>query len=144
MPTPPTFSVPGPDLWEALGWTPSAQQLNQFQALQQELLRWNARVNLTRLLEREDFWVAQIVDSLWPLREELQTPDTPRRCIDVGTGGGFPGLAVAIALPGAQLTLVDSVGRKTAAVLAMAEAIGLRGHTKAFVVARSAAQTSKG
>jgi 16S rRNA (guanine527-N7)-methyltransferase len=43
----------------------------------------------------------------------------------VGTGGGFPGLAVAIVLPNAQLTLVDSVGRKTQAVQAMAEALGL-------------------
>ncbi|MGC6483287.1 MAG: 16S rRNA (guanine(527)-N(7))-methyltransferase RsmG [Synechococcus sp.] len=126
MPTPPTDSVPSSDLWEALGWLPSTQQLDQFQALQQELLRWNSRVNLTRLLEGDDFWVAQIVDSLWPLRPELDSPEAPRRCIDVGTGGGFPGLAVAIALPGAQLTLVDSVGRKTTAVLAMADAIGLR------------------
>jgi 16S rRNA (guanine527-N7)-methyltransferase len=44
----------------------------------------------------------------------------------VGTGGGFPGLAVAIALPQAQLTLVDSVGRKTQAVEAMAASLGLQ------------------
>lgn len=125
MPTPTPYSVPGSDLWQALGWTPSAEQLEQFEALQQELLRWNTRVNLTRLLEGDDFWVSQILDSLWPLQQELQDGEAQRQCIDVGTGGGFPGLAVAIALPGAQLTLVDSVGRKTAAVLAMAEAIGL-------------------
>jgi hypothetical protein len=41
----------------------------------------------------------------------------------VGTGGGFPGLAVAIALPQARLTLVDSVGRKVEAVQAMAQAL---------------------
>ncbi len=126
MPTPSSYSVPGPDLWNALGWQPTAEQQGQFKALQAELVRWNARVNLTRLLEGEDFWVSQILDSLWPLQPELQSASTPRRCIDVGTGGGFPGLAVAIALPGATLTLVDSVGRKTAAVLAMAEAIGLK------------------
>jgi len=56
----------------------------------------------------------------------LHSPEAPLRCIDVGTGGGFPGLAVAIALPQAQLTLVDSVGRKTQAVQAMAEALGLQ------------------
>ena len=122
----PTYSAPGPDLWNGLGWMPSPQQLEQFVALQQELLNWNKRVNLTRLLEGEDFWVSQIFDSLWPLQKELQTPEAPRRCIDVGTGGGFPGLAVAIALPGAQLTLVDSVGRKTAAVQAMANGVGLQ------------------
>ena len=92
----------------------------------QELLRdWNNRVNLTRLVEGDDFWINQIFDSLWPLGRELQQADRPLRCIDVGTGGGFPGLAVAIALPHAQLTLVDSVGRKTAAVAEMAKALGL-------------------
>lgn len=126
MPPSSSYSVPGPDLWNALGWMPTGEQRQQFEALQAELLRWNTRVNLTRLLEGEDFWVSQIFDSLWPLQPELQTASTARRCIDVGTGGGFPGLAVAIALPGATLTLVDSVGRKTAAVLAMADAIGLK------------------
>ncbi len=126
MPSTSLFSVPGPELWNALGWAPNEVQLLQFQTLQSELLSWNSRVNLTRLLEGEDFWVAQIIDSLWPLHQELETATAPRRCIDVGTGGGFPGLAVAIALPGAQLTLVDSVGRKTTAVLAMAEAIGIK------------------
>jgi 16S rRNA (guanine527-N7)-methyltransferase len=114
-------------LWLALGWQPSEGQLRQFQQLQQELRQWNSRLNLTRLVEGADFWIAQVFDSLWPLLP-LLTADLaqqPLRCIDVGTGGGFPGLAAAIALPQARLTLVDSVGRKTQAVQAMAESLGL-------------------
>lgn len=119
-------ATPDTALWQELGWQPSPEQLGQLQHLQDELRSWNSRVNLTRLVEGDDFWIAQVFDSLWPLRQLLQTqPDTPLRCIDVGTGGGFPGLAVAIALPRAQLTLVDSVGRKTQAVQAMAAALGL-------------------
>ena len=125
MPDTSPFANPGPELWTLLGWSPDAGQLRQFIELQQLLEDWNSRVNLTRLVEGEDFWIAQVLDSLWPLLPELMSPDTPRRCIDVGTGGGFPGLAVAIALPGAELTLVDSVGRKTAAVAAMAKSLGL-------------------
>jgi len=125
MPDTSPFANPGPELWKLLGWSPDAGQLRQFIELQQLLEDWNSRVNLTRLVEGEDFWIAQVLDSLWPLLPELMSPDTPRRCIDVGTGGGFPGLAVAIALPGAELTLVDSVGRKTAAVAAMAQSLGL-------------------
>ncbi len=125
MPDSSPFAKPGPELWRLLGWTPDAQQLQLLIDLQRLLQDWNGRVNLTRLVEGEDFWIAQVLDSLWPLLPELATPDTPRRCIDVGTGGGFPGLAVAIALPGAHLTLVDSVGRKTAAVAAMASGLGL-------------------
>lgn len=124
------FATPTPELWEALGWAPSASQQALFIALQEQLREWNARVNLTRLVENEDYWIAQVVDSLWPLlplirSSEAEAPAQPLRIIDVGTGGGFPGLAAAIALPSAQLTLVDSVGRKVEAVRAMAAALGL-------------------
>ena len=125
MPEANTFSDAGPELWQCLGWQPNDNQLSQLKELQALLRHWNSRVNLTRLVENEEFWIAQVFDSLWPLNNELRTPDLTRRCIDVGTGGGFPGLAVAIALPGSTLTLVDSVGRKTAAVEAMATALGL-------------------
>ena len=119
-------ATPDTALWQDLGWQPSAEQLEQLLALQAELRSWNSRVNLTRLVEGEDFWIAQVFDSLWPLRELLQErSDAELHCMDVGTGGGFPGLAVAIALPRARLTLVDSVGRKTQAVQAMATALGL-------------------
>lgn len=81
-------------------------------------------MNLTRLVEGEDYWISQVFDSLWPLGPWLEA-SAPLRVIDVGTGGGFPGLAMAIALPQAQLTLVDSVGRKLQAVEAMAQELGL-------------------
>ncbi len=119
-------ATPDTALWQELGWQPSSEQLQQLLQLQEELRSWNSRVNLTRLVEGDDFWIAQVFDSLWPLRQVLiEQAQAPLRCIDVGTGGGFPGLAVAIALPQAQLTLVDSVGRKTQAVQAMATALGL-------------------
>jgi len=111
-------------LWSLLGWQPSELQLHQFQQLQAELRSWNARLNLTRLVDGDDFWIAQVFDSLWPLVSLIKTAP-PVRLIDVGTGGGFPGLALAIALPDAQLTLVDSVQRKIEAVRAMATALGL-------------------
>jgi len=119
-------ATPDTALWQDLGWQPTEAQLEQLLALQAELRSWNSRINLTRLVEGDDFWIAQVFDSLWPLRQLLvERGDAELQCIDVGTGGGFPGLAVAIALPRAQLTLVDSVGRKTQAVQAMAAALGL-------------------
>jgi 16S rRNA (guanine527-N7)-methyltransferase len=115
------------DLWQQLGWQPSPAQQQQLEALQGLLRQWNSRLNLTRLVEGDDYWIAQVFDSLWPLLPLLQTPEAEGslELIDVGTGGGFPGLAAAIALPRARLTLVDSVGRKVEAVRAMAQALGL-------------------
>ena len=113
-------------LWQELGWAPSAVQERLFVALQEQLRTWNSRLNLTRLVEGDDYWISQVFDSLWPLVPLLQrSPEEALHLIDVGTGGGFPGLAVAIALPQAQLTLVDSVGRKVEAVRAMALELGL-------------------
>ncbi|MEO1001889.1 MAG: 16S rRNA (guanine(527)-N(7))-methyltransferase RsmG [Cyanobacteria bacterium J06638_7] len=118
-------------LWRQLGWQPAVEQLGQFEVLQQQLRHWNSRLNLSRLVEGDDYWIAQVFDSLWPLLPLLQAAPAapagapPLELIDVGTGGGFPGLAVAIALPGARFTLVDSVGRKLEAVRAMAESLGL-------------------
>ncbi len=123
-PAPEVATVPQ-GLWEALGWWPSASQLDRFGGLQRQLRHWNGRLNLTRLVEGDDFWIAQVFDSLWPWRALLGRADPPLRCIDVGTGGGFPGLALAIALPAARLTLVDSVGRKADAVRAMAAGLDL-------------------
>jgi 16S rRNA (guanine527-N7)-methyltransferase len=125
MPNQPCFSQPSERLWQDLKWKPSDQQLQQLLSLQKLLVEWNEHLNLTRLTEGEDYWIAQVFDSLWPLQEELQTALQSRRCIDIGTGCGFPGLAVAIALPGAELTLVDSVNKKTNAVAAIAGELGL-------------------
>ena len=120
---------PPPGLWAELGWSPSPTQLDQLVALQRLLRQWNGRVNLTRLVEGDDYWIAQVFDSLWPLVPLLNggsgEEPAPLELVDVGTGGGFPGLAVAIALPTARLTLVDSVGRKIEAVRAMAAELGL-------------------
>ena len=118
-------TAPEPAYWDALGWQPSQAQRDQLVALQGQLKSWNQKVNLTRLVDGDDFWVGQVFDSLWPLTGELQSPEQPLHWIDVGTGGGFPGLAIAIALPKARVTLLDSVGRKTAAVEAMANTLGL-------------------
>jgi 16S rRNA (guanine527-N7)-methyltransferase len=120
--------LPTAEFWGQLGWRPEVRQLECLVELQGQLRHWNSRLNLTRLVEGEDFWIAQIFDSLWPLVPLLtqQPPQAmPLRLIDVGTGGGFPGLAIAIALPEAQLTLVDSVGRKVEAVRSMAASLGL-------------------
>lgn len=91
------------------------------------LRQWNQKLNLTRLVEGPDYWIGQVFDSVWPLQPWLTAAQGSNgfAVVDVGTGGGFPGLAIAIALPHTHLTLVDSVGRKLEAVGAMARELGL-------------------
>ncbi len=107
------FTNPTQEFWKILQWEPSTLQLQQLKTLQVLLRRYNQKVNLTRLIEGEDYWISQVFDSLWPLKKELNHAQKSLNCIDVGSGCGFPGLAIAIALPNSQLTLVDALRRKT-------------------------------
>ena len=73
--------MPKPDssIWNELSWHPSNDQMYQFQLFQDFLININSQLNLTRLLEGNDFWIAQVFDSLWPFKEELKTIDDSER-----------------------------------------------------------------
>ena len=100
-------------IWNELKWVPSEKQLAQFIHLQKLLKEWNKKTNLTRLVDGDDFWTAQVCDSLLPLHEELQYPELSHKYIDIGSGCGFPGIAIAIAMPNSNITLLDSSSKKT-------------------------------
>jgi len=92
-------------IWNKLKWKPTQTQLDQFIQLQELLREWNKRINLTRLVDGDDFWIAQVCDSLLPLHEELQYPNLSQKYIDIGSGCGFPGIARAIAMPNSNIPL---------------------------------------
>ena len=106
------LNEPNPSIWKALDWHPSDQQLKKLITLQELLKGFNQKLNLTRLVNGDDYWITQVFDSIWPIKSELSQPSIKRSIIDVGSGCGFPGLAIAIALPGAQLTLVEAINKK--------------------------------
>ncbi len=110
---------------ESMNWEPSLIQIEQFTHLQFLLSKWNKKVNLTRLINGNDFWVSQVIDSLWPIREICKDQKNSTKIIDVGSGCGLPGLAFAIALPKTSLTLVDSLMRKTNALQEITRELGM-------------------
>ena len=112
-------------IWDELKWVPSENQLAQFIRLQELLKEWNKKINLTRLVDGDDFWTAQVCDSLLPLYEELQHPELSHKYIDIGSGCGFPGIAIAIAMPNSNITLLDSSSKKTIFLKEVSKEIGL-------------------
>jgi 16S rRNA (guanine527-N7)-methyltransferase len=106
-----------PEVWQnTLSWSPTEPQQEQFQALLTQLSALNEGVNLTRITSPEAFWEKHLWDSLWGVQPWLNEPPNEvlngLRVIDIGTGGGFPGIPVAIAFPSWQLTLLDSTRKK--------------------------------
>ena len=112
-------------VWNELKWVPSEKQLAQVIHLQELLKELNKKCNLTRLVDGDDFWTAQVCDSLLPLHEELQYPELSHKYIDIGSGCGFPGIAIAIAMPNSNITLLDSSIKKTTFLKEVSNEIGL-------------------
>jgi 16S rRNA (guanine527-N7)-methyltransferase len=86
-------------------------QLDQFATYAAELRRWNERINLTAISDDCEIAVRHFLDSL---RCALSWGTAPTSLIDVGAGGGFPGLPLKILRPELRLTLVESVEKKAA------------------------------
>ena len=95
---------------EALGRPLSETQLWQFRRFGELLLDWNQRINLTAIRDPAAVETLHFVDSISGL---LALPDEPDlTVVDVGTGGGLPGLALKIARPDLRLTLLDATRKK--------------------------------
>jgi 16S rRNA (guanine527-N7)-methyltransferase len=93
-----------------LGLRFTPRQINALQRYEQELIDWNARLNLTAIRDIETIRVKHFLDSLTCILAMREA--APNRLIDVGTGAGFPGIPLKIIFPNMRLTLVESVGKK--------------------------------
>ena len=88
----------------------SPKQAQQFEQYHQVLEEWGKQMNLTTITEHDDVIIRHFLDSLSLV--EVIGFDDGDKLIDVGTGAGFPGLALAIAFPNIHVTLMDSVQKK--------------------------------
>ncbi|NJN23992.1 MAG: 16S rRNA (guanine(527)-N(7))-methyltransferase RsmG [Acaryochloridaceae cyanobacterium RL_2_7] len=125
------------DWLQTLGWEPTPEILQRFELFFETLVEVNRSHNLTRITMREEFWEKHLWDSLigiqpWLIAHtDLAWMQGLRSIeiaavIDIGTGGGFPGIPVAIASPDWQVTLLDSTQKKVQSLKVFAEALGCK------------------
>ena len=129
------------------------RQRDQFAALQDLYTEWNAKINVISRKDMESFYEKHVLHSLGIAKVYSFKPG--QKVLDVGTGGGFPGIPLAILFPETQFHLVDSIGKKIKVVLAVAEALSLENvradHGRAeefkgpydFVVSRAVTQMQR-
>ena len=111
----------------ALGLPISTPQRAGLVAYVDLLARWNATYNLTAVREREAVWAQHIADCLavLPALDRHLAGGGTRRVLDVGSGGGLPGVVLALMRPALDVTCVDAVGKKAAFVRQVAGALAL-------------------
>ncbi|MCB9158974.1 MAG: 16S rRNA (guanine(527)-N(7))-methyltransferase RsmG [Caldilineaceae bacterium] len=103
---------------ERLGIPLTDAQLAQFETYQRALVEWNSRFNLTAITDYEEVQVKHFLDCLAglpPLLEELGEAAAPARSYhlaDIGTGAGFPGIPLKLAVPRLKVSLIDGTGKK--------------------------------
>ncbi len=101
----------------------SEEQKRQFQSLQDLYAEWNQQINVISRKDIENLYLHHVLHSLAIARYIQFKPGTD--VLDLGTGGGFPGLPLAILFPETRFLLVDSIGKKLKVVNEVAAAIGL-------------------
>jgi 16S rRNA (guanine527-N7)-methyltransferase len=99
-------------------------QINQFAQLEELYKDWNAKVNVISRQDIDTLYERHVLHSLGIAKVLQFKPGTS--VLDVGTGGGFPGIPLAILFPDSRFHLVDSIGKKIRVVQEIASAIGLK------------------
>lgn len=99
-------------------------QKKQFAQLFDLYKEWNDKINVVSRKDIDNLYVNHVLHSLGIARVNSFLPGS--RVLDVGTGGGFPGIPLAILFPETQFHLVDSIGKKITVVRAVSEGVGLK------------------
>ena len=125
-------------------------QISQFSQLQELYKDWNLKINVVSRKDIDELYLRHVLHSLGIAKVVQFKSNT--KVLDVGTGGGFPGIPLAILFPETQFHLVDSIGKKIKVVNDVSEGLGLQNiktthgrveeikGTYDFIVSRAVAQ----
>ncbi|MAX68379.1 MAG: 16S rRNA (guanine(527)-N(7))-methyltransferase RsmG [Flavobacteriales bacterium] len=100
------------------------KQIKQFSQLQDLYNEWNSHINVISRKDMENLYLKHVLHSL-AIAKVISFADGTK-VLDVGTGGGFPGIPLAILFPNVDFLLVDSIGKKIKVVNEVAHSIGLK------------------
>lgn len=108
----------------------SAQQVTQFEALESLYIDWNAKINVVSRKNMENLVERHILESL-AFVKWIQTKEDCQMnsIVDVGTGGGFPAVMLAIAFPEVEIVALDSVGKKLTVIQEIVSELGIKNLT---------------
>jgi len=101
----------------------SSLQKDKISMLQSLYLRWNSKINVISRKDMDNFFIHHVLHSLSIAK--IISFKSRTRILDVGSGGGFPGIPLAIMFPESEFTLLDSVKKKTGVISAIAEELNL-------------------
>lgn len=107
----------------------SDEQIQQFAQLEPLYKDWNAQINVISRKDIDELYLRHVLHSLGIAKVVSFLPKT--KILDVGTGGGFPGIPLAILFPECEFVLVDSIGKKIKVVNEIADRLGLE-NVKAY------------
>ena len=103
------------------------EQKQQFENLEQLYTEWNEKINVISRKDMDGLYEKHFLHSLGIAKVMPFADGT--KVLDVGTGGGFPGIPLAILFPEVSFTLIDSIGKKIKVVEAVSEGLGLKNVT---------------
>lgn len=103
------------------------EQERQFRLLEEVYKDWNLKINVVSRKDIDEIYLRHVLHSLGIAKVQAFKPDSI--VLDVGTGGGFPGIPLAILFPETHFTLVDSIGKKIMVVQEVVEGLQLQNVT---------------
>lgn len=90
----------------------SDTQIHSFEIFTEHLMEWNSKFNITRITDPEEIQIKHFLDSITLCRFIPSPVPQPLSLIDVGSGGGFPGIPLKIMMPNIKLTLLEATKKK--------------------------------